>query len=219
MPISVILMHLGTEPHVSENNLLLQLTDQEQWRAHSLSVSWLRRNFILSHAALHRIVRDRFTGDRPNRFCVTSTGKPSFDTGPHVSLSRGARWAALGFSCEQALGIDLAVKEPRIGRDQAHRYAGLASRLQSRRASSQLNFLLAWTEVEAIAELGQIPMEHLLEHPQADLPFLTTFVDTDLVVTIACETDQDIRIEWASWSLDGTLITFPAELRQLSMSD
>ena len=220
MPISVILMHLGTELQVSpENDLLFQLTNQEQRRARSMSVPWLRRNYILCHAALHEIVRDRFNSDLPNSFRISSTGKPSFDSGPYVSLSRARAWAAIGVCHEQPRGIDLALNEPRMGNDCIHKYPGLASRIRSRRDDGSLNFLRAWTEIEAVAKLRQLPMEHLLERPQADPSFLATFVNSDLVVTIACETYQDIEIEWASWKANGTLQTMPARIRRLSIGD
>ena len=216
MPITLILMQLSVDASISNScDYLSLLTGQEKSRARAIANLNLRRNYVLSHAAIHRLVRFRYICDGPNCLRITQAGRPIFDRGPHISLSRAGNWVAIALCPNQAIGIDLASTQSRASVDHTHKYPGLASRLQDLDGDPQLQFLRAWTELEAIAKLRQIPLEVLLKHPTSNSPVLTTYVNADLIVTIGCDSAEDIETEWASWSADGTLQTAPVFLREL----
>lgn len=214
MPVYVALIRLDTElPLSGLDGLLSQLTAQEQRRARSISVAHQKQRYVLSHAAMHQIVKDEFGIDGLSRFETSPDGRPDFIGGPYVSLSRAENWAAVCFCRDWPVGVDVAINMPRDGEFYAHKYPGLKSRLRCVRGEDRsLQFLRAWTELESIAKLKASPLEALLTSPPATPACLLTFFDENLVVTISCETEQEIMLEWGCWGVDGVLKRLTAVL-------
>lgn len=191
----VLLQLEGGDPAV----LLDGLSAIEQLKARTLEDPLLRQRYVLSHAALHHLAAEG--RPTPPRYHQSPAGKPSFTPGPHVSLSRAGAWAAVGLSGTQQIGVDIALR----GRDAAARGAvthpGLAMRMERLGTLGRGEaFLRAWTELEAIAKLRQIPLHHLLAGtPAVQMPWLVAWAGPELTLSIACDTSCAIQLFSATW--------------------
>lgn len=216
--IYVALVHVDREQPLSRvDDFLAQLTGPEQTRARSISVALHKQRYVLSHAAMHRLVREEFGEDRRRKFETSPNGSPSFTQGPYVSLSRAEGWAAIGICRDCPIGVDVAVNTPRDGEYYANKYPGLETRLRFREGQDNtLQFLRAWTELEAIAKLKSIPLEVLLATSSGTPTCLMTFFNADLVVTVGCESEHEINFDLCRWQVDGVLERRPADLIQLA---
>lgn len=95
------------------------------------------------------------------------------------------------------------------------RYPGLAARVPAG-AQGRLPFLKAWTELEAIAKLRQVPMEQLLMSLTPQAAHLMTFAEQGLILTLATERASAASIGWMDWTGDVRLEvlrsqSFPAQ--------
>lgn len=177
LSVYIALLNFDLEQRLSgADEFLCKLTGSEQMRARSILNTRLRHNYVLSHAAMHQLVQDHFGPDSQRKCQISLDGRPSFARGPYVSLSRAEGLAAIAICRDFPIGVDVAVNRPRDGEFYADKYPGLKARLRiCQGRDNTLQFLRAWTELEAIAKLKSIPLEVLLTTSTGSPACLRTF--------------------------------------------
>lgn len=175
------------------------LQGPQQLRALAIQDERQRTEYILCQRALQCVAE----AQNPGQACsllYTPSGKPLLRPGPHVSVSRAGGFAAIGLCHAHEIGIDLAWMNSVQNELEGASYPGLTRRMLSTGRSGKLAFLTAWTELEAICKLRQIPMQQLLAKHEPSPACLATYHVHDLVLGVACETACTVSIGWAEWT-------------------
>ena len=170
----------------------------------------VRSRFVLCHWAVLCLARQA-AGSTPVSYTHESSGRPVLVPGPWLSISRAAGHAAIGLCIEHEIGLDLAAVDAEASWSAAQRYPGLAARVPAG-ASGSLPVLKAWTELEAIAKLRQIPMQQLLMSPARQVAHLATFQGQGHILTLAAERSSPISIAWLGWTADARLEVLHSQL-------
>jgi hypothetical protein len=170
-----------------------------QLRARAIVDEVARRRFVLCHWAVLCLARED-AGGADVTYMHESSGRPVLIPGPFLSVSRAGGHAAIGLCGMQQIGLDLASCASEAPWRTVERYPGLASRIPAGAATGRLPFLKAWTELEAIAKLRQLPMEQLLMSPAPQTGHLMTFEGQGLILTLAAERALPVSIAWMDWT-------------------
>ncbi|MCA3575515.1 MAG: hypothetical protein IOC86_16470 [Aestuariivirga sp.] len=174
-----------------------------QLRARAMADQRARSRFVLCHWAVLWLARQA-AGGAPVTYMHESSGRPVLIPGPWLSISRAAGHAAIGLSSTEQIGLDLASISAEAPWRSAQGYPGLAARIPSG-ATGRLPFLKAWTELEAIAKLRQIPMQQLLVSPAPQACHLASFEGQGLILTLATERASTVSIAWMGWTAEAGL--------------
>ena len=174
-----------------------------QLRARAIADAQARSRFVLCHWAVLSLARQAGGGAQVT-YEPESSGRPVLIPGPWLSISRAGGHAAVGLCSAQQIGLDRASTEAEVSWPAAQRYPGLAAGIP-KGGTGRLPFLKAWTELEAIAKLRQMPMQQLLMSPTLPDAHLVTFKGQGLVLTLAAERASPISIAWMGWTAEAGL--------------